>query len=740
MAIGISNTLNKGRWLFPHFVKSILNSYTQIFFSDNRVFALILIMVTFFDWVAGLSGVLCVVLTNLMAYIIGFNRKNISSGFYGFNSLLTGLALGIYYQMNYEFLLILLFASMLSLFFTLMLEGVIGKYGLPFLSLPFLLAIWMLILATRQFTHLRISERGIFILNDLYNMGGQPLVNFYQWFGRLNIPVYWVIYFRSLGAIFFQYHIFAGMLMAIGLLIYSRIGFLLSLVGFFSAYWFYAFIGADISELNYNYIGFNFILTAIAIGGFFVISSRYSFLWVILLVPLISITISSASVIMNIVQLPVYSLPFNIIVLLFLYAMKFRERFYEKPQMVLIQHYSPEKNLYLQHNSKERFGKSNYFPFSLPFWGEWKVTQAHNGDITHKGDWKQAWDFEIADNEGQLFQGIGNRSEDYYCYNKPVIAPLGGLVEEIVDNIDDNDIGNVNLDENWGNTIVIKHAEGLYSKICHLKKEGFRVKTGDYVKKGDIIAYVGNSGRSPQPHLHFQFQATPFIGSKTLDYPLGHYILNTPEGFRLKSFERPDKNDKVMPVETNASLMKAFHFIPGQMFSFEVVMPGGETKTYEWEVIADYYNNTYIWCKATSSKLWFTAGDEMIYFTHFEGRNRSLLFYFYLACYKVLYGYYKDMTLKDTFPVSILNNGLLIILQDFVAPFFMFLKTDYQLKYISKTEDFSQSTVQMNSQVDVRLAGVSIKCYTFEIFVKNDRVEKFTMAYKNKTVVATNIH
>ncbi len=739
-AISISATLNKGRSLFPHFVKSILNSYTQIFFSDNRIFALILILVTFFDWVAGLSGVLCVVLTNLMAYIIGFNRNNIISGFYGFNSLLTGLALGSYYQLNSQFLLILVFSSMLALFFTLMMEGVIGKYGLPFLSIPFLFAVWMLILATRQFTNLQISERGIFIMNDLYAMGGDRLVNAYVWFGKLNIPMHWVIYFRSLGAIFFQYHVFAGMLIAVGLLIYSRIAFLLSLVGYFSAFAFYSFIGADITALNYNYIGFNFILTAIAIGGFFVISSRHSFLWVLLLVPLISITITSATAIMNVVQLPVYSLPFNIIVLLFLYSLKFRERFYDKPQMVLIQHFSPEKNLYLQQNSKERFRKSYYFPFSLPFWGEWKVTQAHNGDITHKEDWKHAWDFEIADDKDQLYQGSGLSCDDYYCYNKPVIAPLAGTVEEIVDGIDDNAIGEVNTEENWGNTIVLKHAEGLYSKTCHLRKESFKVQKGDTLKKGDIMAYCGNSGRSPQPHIHFQLQATPFIGSKTLDYPLGHYILNTGKGYRLRSFEKPEMGDKVTAVKKDQSLYKAFHFIPGQQFQFSAALPGGQSKAYTWEVLADIYNNTYIWCQATQSKLFFKSDDDMMYFTHFEGKRRSLLFYFYLSAYKVLYGFYKDMELKDTFPVNTLNSGLLKLLQDFVAPFFMFLRTNYQLKYISKTDDFSDSSIELQSQVDIRVGGIGMKTYLFTMSVQKDRISSFTVTHKNKTVVATNIH
>ncbi|MCK7534439.1 MAG: urea transporter [Marinilabiliales bacterium] len=93
------------------------------------------------------------------------------------------------------------------------------------------------------------------------------------------------IYFRSLGAIFFQYHLFPGLLIAIGLLIYSRIAFTLSLLGFYAAYAFYQLVGADMTTLSYSYIGFNFILTAIAIGGFFIIPSWYSFLWVILLTP-----------------------------------------------------------------------------------------------------------------------------------------------------------------------------------------------------------------------------------------------------------------------------------------------------------------------------------------------------------------------------------------------------------------------------------------------------------------------
>ncbi|MEZ5083640.1 MAG: M23 family metallopeptidase [Bacteroidales bacterium] len=97
----------------------------------------------------------------------------------------------------------------------------------------------------------------------------------------------------------------------------------------------------------------------------------------------------------------------------------------------------------------------------------------------------------------------------------------------------------MNLDQNWGNTIIIKHTEFLYSKLSHLKKGTIKVQTGNSIKKGDILAHVGNSGRSPEPHLHFQLQETPFIGSKTLDYPIGHYILHQASKFELKSYKRP---------------------------------------------------------------------------------------------------------------------------------------------------------------------------------------------------------
>ncbi|MFX7731938.1 M23 family metallopeptidase, partial [Acinetobacter baumannii] len=72
----------------------------------------------------------------------------------------------------------------------------------------------------------------------------------------------------------------------------------------------------------------------------------------------------------------------------------------------------------------------------------------------------------------------GNLPEHFYCYNKPVLAPADGTVVEIIDFIEDNEIGGNNTQQNWGNTIVIKHAEGLYTKLSHLTKHSFKVAKG----------------------------------------------------------------------------------------------------------------------------------------------------------------------------------------------------------------------------------------------------------------------
>ncbi len=720
-----------------YITNGILNSYSQIFFSSKRVFAVILVLVTFFDWFAGACGLVSVILSNGLAFWLGFDRNKISGGMYGFNSLLTGLGIGIYYSPGMPVMLILLAAVILTVFITNLLDGIIGKYYLPFLSLPFLISLWTVTIATRYFAAMEISTRGLYKLNELYETGGTSLVTLYQWWTNLEVFAPIKVYFISLGAIFFQYNMLAGVVISLGILYYSRIAFSLSLIGFFAAYYFYKIIGADISQMSYNYIGFNYILTSIAIGGFFIIPSRLSYLWTILVVPIVAMISISASVILSPYQLSIFSLPFNIIVILFIYVIK--KRLY--PSTLLSEPYyqqgSPEINLYSFHNTSERFKNSFYFPVMLPFWGEWQVTQGQDGEHTHKDEWRHAWDFEILDNDNHSFKGIGLEIEDYYCYDKLVLAPLGGYVTHIVDGIPDNKINDVNTTDNWGNTIIIKHAEFLYTKLCHLKTGSFKVYIGEYVRQGQIIAQCGNSGRSPVPHLHFQIQATPYIGSKTLDYPICSYISRINDTFELNSFKKPLIKQIISNIEVNPLLAKAFHFIPGQKISWKVDTDD-EQKFITWEIYTDIYNNSYFYCNETNSYAYFVNDGIVFYLKHFSGDKSSLLYSFFLAFYKVELGYYKNLQITDIYPIHLLVHKAGLFLQDFIAPFYIFIKAKYTLNYISVDNDLSPSAINLEAKAETHLFRKKVKEVKFVIRITEKGISKITITTKNKSTEALN--
>ncbi len=162
--------------------------------------------------------------------------------------------------------------------------------------------------------------------------------------------------------------------------------------------------------------------------------------------------------------------------------------------------------------------KNNYHckvKYSLPFAGRWTaVNGGVDKDSSHS--WsihtqRYAYDFLILDEEGKSCSGDKTKAESYYCYGREILAPANGEVIETGTGCPDSRIsgtGQVDCSARdiRGNYILIRHAEGEYSLLAHLQPGSIRVRAGESVVRGQIIALCGNSGNSSEPHLHFHLQ------------------------------------------------------------------------------------------------------------------------------------------------------------------------------------------------------------------------------------------
>jgi murein DD-endopeptidase MepM/ murein hydrolase activator NlpD len=80
-------------------------------------------------------------------------------------------------------------------------------------------------------------------------------------------------------------------------------------------------------------------------------------------------------------------------------------------------------------------------------------------------------------------------------------GPAGTPIRAVADGV-------VKIVREWklhGNTVGIDHGQGLESMYLHMSR--FAVTEGAAVKKGDVIGYVGSTGRSTAPHLHWSLYA-----------------------------------------------------------------------------------------------------------------------------------------------------------------------------------------------------------------------------------------
>lgn len=97
--------------------------------------------------------------------------------------------------------------------------------------------------------------------------------------------------------------------------------------------------------------------------------------------------------------------------------------------------------------------------------------------------------------------------EDYGIYGMDIVAPISGKVVGMYEQEMDHGTGMEEFESTLGNYIFIEIEDtGTYIVLGHLKYNSIQVEVGDYIVEGMVIAQVGNTGMSSEPHLHIHHQ------------------------------------------------------------------------------------------------------------------------------------------------------------------------------------------------------------------------------------------
>jgi hypothetical protein len=198
----------------------------------------------------------------------------------------------------------------------------------------------------------------------------------------------------------------------------------------------------------------------------------------------------------------------------------------------------------------------------------WGSLQSMNGAVTIAQ--RFAIDFVGLDAAGHALPVApdapqASQNGEWIGYDADVLAVSDGVVRDSRDGQPDNqplaarpeptDITPRGL---YGNFVILEIAPGVFAHYAHLRPGSVRVRAGDHVRRGDVIARLGDSGNSAVPHLHFHVSNKPsFAGSEGLPYRIVRFTLEGKAGKEVvlsPSSEwrpRPVKERDALPLDSD---------------------------------------------------------------------------------------------------------------------------------------------------------------------------------------------
>jgi hypothetical protein len=149
----------------------------------------------------------------------------------------------------------------------------------------------------------------------------------------------------------------------------------------------------------------------------------------------------------------------------------------------------------------------------------------------------------------RLFNGDKTKPESYPGFGAEIHAVADGPVVAVLDGLPEQVPGespsSLPLEQYAGNHIVQDIGDGNYALYAHLKTGSIKVKVGDRLSSGQVIALLGNTGNTDGPHLHFHVMSTPDpLRSDGLPFVLSSFRLDG----RIASMDAEDVVEAGQPA------------------------------------------------------------------------------------------------------------------------------------------------------------------------------------------------
>jgi hypothetical protein len=125
-----------------------------------------------------------------------------------------------------------------------------------------------------------------------------------------------------------------------------------------------------------------------------------------------------------------------------------------------------------------------------------------------------AIDWVLVDRSHRAWMGDPTQLSSYLSFRQPLIAAASGRVVGTHDGVPNNPpqgvlTGSPPIKDFAGNWVSIWMAPRRYLLYAHMVPGSVRVRTGQLVRRGQVIGLLGNSGNTSTPHLHFQVSDRP---------------------------------------------------------------------------------------------------------------------------------------------------------------------------------------------------------------------------------------